>query len=576
MSLPDNSAYTQMGAPPPLPKRRSGSIDLVPGNAPGIEPYNTMPQPSAANNPPSIYAYENNISSNPPPPLPERQQQSALFTQPMRSTGVRDDQANTTTQPSKEEVAFQFDRHVQEIRRRRTVAKKAPPPDRGDFTRIEAESGKQILNVRPYLQAYFLYFVESLARDDKVMKMEPVQWSKMKTLLSRLYDVSNPVQSLGLYLERVMYWTRPFETSAWFTLYFTLWFYNVWLQAFISLFVIKILNNRFGFLGNFKEVLDVPAPLSQDLKEKEPIRKNEMHSQLRELIHSKDLTDWISQMKNVWGPYSQALLEENICYFERIKNLFRWGRPVHTWRVLVMLMLGIFAATFYQSMFVPAIGLFIGVEFFILLPMQKYYPRFSHVFSPVEWILWGVPTDAELAVIMLTRQDEKQHSFGDVGASVATGSVRHGEVGRDPVSSVAGLSPASKIKYEYQKRALGSSSSSSSVSSDTPPTDSSQEEPAEFHCMLRGKPGKLVITEEALQFRTAKILGKREVETEINWEDIDSIKKSKTMNLGFWSMPGITVTDINGQAIVFQSVARRDDAFRKLVVTSGKKWSNVA
>lgn len=71
-----------------------------------------------------------------------------------------------------------------------------------------------------------MYFVESLARDDKVKtKVEPLQWSRIKALLSRLYDVSNPVQSLGLYVERIMYWRNPPETFAWFTVSFIVAFY---------------------------------------------------------------------------------------------------------------------------------------------------------------------------------------------------------------------------------------------------------------------------------------------------------------------------------------------------------------
>lgn len=59
----------------------------------------------------------------------------------------------STSALSQQEVSFQFDRHVQEIRRRRTVAKRAPPPDRDDFTRVEAESGKRVLDVGLYVQA---------------------------------------------------------------------------------------------------------------------------------------------------------------------------------------------------------------------------------------------------------------------------------------------------------------------------------------------------------------------------------------------------------------------------------------
>lgn len=81
-----------------------------------------------------------------------------------------------------------------------------------------------------------------------------------------------------------------------------------------------MLNNRFGFLGNFKERLNVPGSLSENIKHKEHNKKTKIQSQLRELIHSKDLTDWISQMMKIWGPYCQALLEANIGYFERLKK----------------------------------------------------------------------------------------------------------------------------------------------------------------------------------------------------------------------------------------------------------------
>ncbi|KAG9069717.1 hypothetical protein KI688_009039 [Linnemannia hyalina] len=233
---------------------------------------------------------------------------------------------------------------------------------------------------------------------------------------------------------------------------------------------------------------------------------------------------------------------------------------------------------FFPFVIVPAIGFSIGLEFFVLLPMQKYYPRFSHVFSPVEWILWGVPTNAELAVEMLTRQeDERRRTLEEAEPSIGgtVESLTHGEEEvHDSASFMSGLSPASKIKYEYQKRARKRSDSSGSGSI-MEMDNMSLHDKNEFHCLLRGKPGKLVILEEALQFRSAKLLG-HDVETLIKWENIDSIKKSKSMNLGIWSMPGIDVTDISGRVTTFHNVVKRDDAFRKLVVTSGKKWSNVS
>jgi hypothetical protein len=96
---------------------------------------------------------------------PSEQKQPRPHLSPVRpeSTSGITTRTTTTTQSitsppptstrSKEEVSFQFDRQVQEIRRRRTVAKRAPRPDRDDFTRIESESGKRILDYRLYAQA---------------------------------------------------------------------------------------------------------------------------------------------------------------------------------------------------------------------------------------------------------------------------------------------------------------------------------------------------------------------------------------------------------------------------------------
>ncbi|KAG0035118.1 hypothetical protein BGZ81_000672 [Podila clonocystis] len=594
-----------MTSPPPLPKRRNSA------STESVEPYFITPSPVVH----SVSVDDIHLESNgSPPPLPKRQSQQTLptaVTPPMNEAspkfllptgGAYPERTQTPRTPSvsstpasnhtsqtpqavpnsarsKEEVSFQFDRHVQEIRRRRTVLKKAPLPDRDDFTHIEAESGKRVFDVRMYIHALVIYFVESLARDDRDRKVEPLHWSKVKGLLSRLYDTSSPAQSVGIYVERIMYWKNPPETFAWFALYFTLWFYGLWLPGFILMFALRILNNRYGFLSGFNQALQrsgkqvlTPAQNESELKR----RSTKMHSQLRELIHSKDLTDWISQMTKIWGPYCQAMLEENICYLERLKNLFRWVRPHQTWRVLALLSFYIFVTTFFPYMVVPAIGLFIGAEFFIFLPMQKFYPRFSHVFSPIEWILWGIPTTAELAVELLTKQEDDRRKSteveGSIRSTVEPFTAGEHESRPDSASFISSLSPASKIKYEYQKR-RGRSSSDVSHVSESFSMDDTQEK-SEFHCLLRGKPGKLVVTEEALLFRSAKLLG-REIEAQIAWEMIDTIKKSKTMNLGIWSMPGIDVTDINGRVLVFQNVVKRDDAFRKLVVTSGKKWSHV-
>lgn len=85
----------------------------------------------------------------------------------------------------------------------------------------------------------------------------------------------------------------------------------------------------------------------------------------------------------------------------------------------------------------------------------------------MEWILWGVPTNAEIALDMLTRQqDEGRQGLDEVNPTVVDTFESHSqseEVEHDAPSSPSGLSPASRIKYEYQKRTRGRSLSGASA-----------------------------------------------------------------------------------------------------------------
>jgi hypothetical protein len=66
--------------------------------------------------------------------------------------------------------------------------------------------------------------------------------------------------------------------------------------------------------------------------------------------------------------------------------------------------------TYYIAKF---LWLLLGFTFFILLPLQSHYPRYRRPLSPVWWVLWGSPTDAQFAIQLLRRRHlEKQVSKG--------------------------------------------------------------------------------------------------------------------------------------------------------------------
>ncbi|KAF9974307.1 hypothetical protein BGZ73_002294 [Actinomortierella ambigua] len=468
--------------PPPVVTLATVQTETIQNNPVSLQPASQQP-PSRTSSPPdhphatarlaSVANNANNAnngSRHPVPPSP---------------TATTDTASNNGAQgrgkAKNEEITFQFDRHVQEIRRRRTVAKGPPKPDPEDFTTVEAESGKRIFNVPHYIRA----------------------------------------------------------------IYFGLWSSGLWLAGFMTCFVLKILNNRYMILGNLHQLLSIPQSLNERMAEQQRQHRNtKMRSQLDELIASRDLTDWLMTVMKIWGPYLQSLAEENIGYIERFKNLMRWERPHQTWRVIGLLVFYIIVSAFSSFLVLPAI-------------------------------------DTELAVERLTKRQEdqmqrQQQSLDEAASEPSdTASTSSGSAEKD----LRGMSPASRIKYEYQNRSSSNnhaSSSSPSIHSTASDAQSlaGPHDKNEYHCMLRGKPGKLVIHEDNIQFRSAKLLG-HDVEVVLPWDMIDTIKKTKTMSIGIWSTPGIEVIDINGRHTTFQNVVHRDDAFRKLVLTSGKKWTNV-
>jgi hypothetical protein len=99
----------------------------------------------------------------------------------------------------------------------------------------------------------------------------------------------------------------------------------------------------------------------------------------------------------------------------------------------------------------------------------------------VEWILWNVPTNAEIALDMLsTPQVEGHQASHEVGSAVEE-VIQSDEAGHhDAALSPTSLSPASKIKYEYQKRTRGRSSSNASAK-----TESLNEETQNGKCSLK-------------------------------------------------------------------------------------------
>ena len=52
---------------------------------------------------------------------------------------------------------------------------------------------------------------------------------------------------------------------------------------------------------------------------------------------------------------------------------------------------------------------FLVIELFVLMALQTHFPRYRRLFSPVEWLLWDIPTDAEYALEQYSKAERAGH-----------------------------------------------------------------------------------------------------------------------------------------------------------------------
>lgn len=57
-----------------------------------------------------------------------------------------------------------------------------------------------------------------------------------------------------------------------------------------------------------------------------------------------------------------------------------------------------------------AMAHFMVIEIFVLMTLQVHFPRYRRLFSPIEWLLWDIPTDAEYALEQYTKAERAGHS----------------------------------------------------------------------------------------------------------------------------------------------------------------------
>ncbi|KAJ8661017.1 hypothetical protein O0I10_003239 [Lichtheimia ornata] len=588
-----------------------------------------------------------------PPPLPTRNR--ARSTSDVSATSRQ--RSSSTSNPRDDNVqgmALHYaylERHVRGMKRTSVVG--LTRPDRRQFE-DRNDDGSTSVRWKEYFEAWIQYVINSFASGHVDDHLEPFSIKIVRSGVDRLYGLGLPLKEPALSARRVYRWENKWLTGALALLYLTLWHYDLLVTFFFLSCMGFIVSVRVDMFAQFgvealataadAETEDQPASSSStpssssssSSPEQQENGKSGKHMRqfwrrLKQdlgttevnygfnVLEKKSLNDWWGDIKRKYGPTGQLFLLDLVDRLERVKNLVTWKRPEKTRILLCILSAMVIVFMFMPSRYMTKLlFLYLGVEFFVLQALRSHYPRHRRLFNVIDWLLWGVPNDAEYAmeVIRLHRfaedapplpeeaepQPDKRRSSSSAEslsessatdekpatstaatlammvAGAAVGQVKHSideQLARatndnDTLSDTGsahstGIRPIRNSSNLFERK----TSQQSVVSDNDPEVDVLDT----YGCVYRGSiPGRIILTKSGLQFRTSRVTGAR-VLVYYYWRDIVSVRKSKSINILVWHTNGLDITTVDGEELHFDNVIKRDDCFNKLVAAAGDRWN---
>ncbi|BGP01513.1 hypothetical protein NBRC10513v2_005155 [Rhodotorula toruloides] len=302
----------------------------------------------------------------------------------------------------------------------------------------------------------------------------------------------------------------------------------------------------------------------------------------------------VRNLTTLVGPQVLVWTVEAADLSEMVKNLIL--HPSHPSTVPIILR---FSAICVTLLFTPTwllykfLWLWLGIEVFILWRIRELYPSWRRATLPYWLLLHGAPTDVEYALWSLKGRSRP-----------LKGSKTIKRAGRD-VGKDGRLRTLSDAVKKGGKKALSRSGSETSLVT----LGKEEEVLGSFFALYDSKPGTLRLTSSAIHFipsvrlrrfgklasrisrrsksssdsddaadtvsiassMTADTVSMSEGRIVILVDEVASVKKETRM----MALDGLLVATKDGRSWRFSSVARRDDAFNKILSLSSANWQPI-
>ncbi|KAL8659790.1 MAG: hypothetical protein Q9202_006940 [Teloschistes flavicans] len=220
----------------------------------------------------------------------------------------------------------------------------------------------------------------------------------LNTTVERLIMTSTPYQMLLMKVRHVYRWDDPSKTAKYLAAYTLLWAFDYISGAAILALIWLVLKRRL-----YPPTLE---DVREEIKRSEDVDLTALN--ITQLIEQHGSHGWTDALRQDLGPWLLLQLEDLANILEIWRNFYEWREPRRTTITLVLLSILWLAITIVPLHLLIKISQFnFGIVFFGLFPIATRYPQYRLLASPMKWLFWRVPTDAEWAITRL--QVEAQH-----------------------------------------------------------------------------------------------------------------------------------------------------------------------
>ena len=223
----------------------------------------------------------------------------------------------------------------------------------------------------------------------------PYDLDSIRRHIERIVIASAPWQAWAMDVRSVYRWEQPWTTARWLAAYFVLWSTDH-IIGFLYAYILYI-SIKSHFSPSSIDSLRASMQRAHD--------RNQSAYRLGELIDKHGNEGWLEPLMKDMGPHIQLQLGDIANMLEVFANFYNWVSPRKTvstlWFFAACLLLSLCCD---MAFCVKITGFIAGVSFFLCWPIASHYPKYRYLVSPFKWVLWDIPTDAELAFQYLRRR----------------------------------------------------------------------------------------------------------------------------------------------------------------------------